>query len=189
MKTTNLKVGSILSETSFFTVKLVNRDGIVASDSLGNEVTIGNDYVNTILDSADYFETEEDKNMTELADIFKQSTRIAMTVAFTKKEEDKGVRKYNAEVAAAIKKVQDAKVSEVEALLKELIENPISRFIPGELRVMKGRHYGHMNDLGRINFVDMELPDNDPAGGERQVDPRTIQYIIVNKVKYNLKKK
>jgi hypothetical protein len=127
--------------------------------------------------------------MTELADIFKQSTRVAMTVAFNKKDEDKGTRKYNAEVQAAIKKVQDAKVSEVEGLLKELIENPISRVIPGELRVMKGRHYGHMNDLGRINFVDMELPDNDPANRERQVDPRTIQYIIVNKVKYNLKKK
>lgn len=189
MKIANLKKGSILSETSFFTVTKVDKQGVEVVDTLGNKVTIGNDYVNAILDSADYFETEEDKNMTELADIFKQSTRVAMTVAFTKKEDTKKVRDYNAEVKQAIERVQNAKVSEVEGLLKDLIENPIARTIPGELRVMKGRHYGHMNDLGRINFIDMELPDSDPANKERQVDTRTISYLIVNKVKYNLKKK
>ena len=55
---------------------------------------------------------------------------------------------------------------------------------------MKGRHYGNIDDLGRIHFIDMEVekgdnPDYD--GRSRQVDPRTIQYLIVNNVKYTLK--
>ena len=56
-------------------------------------------------------------------------------------------------IKQAIEKVQNAKVSEVEGLLRNLIENPVSKIIPGELRVMKGRHYGGMNDLGRIDFI------------------------------------
>lgn len=189
MKTSNLKKGSILSETSFFVVEKVLPDGILVKDDNGTEVEIGNDYVEQILNSADYYETEEEKTMTELADIFKQNARIAMTVAFYKKDEAKTKKVYEAEVKQAIEKVQNAKVSEVEGLLRNLIENPVSKIIPGELRVMKGRHYGGMNDLGRIDFIDMELPSTDAMKGIRQVDPRTIQYLIVNKVKYNLKKK
>lgn len=45
MKTSNLKQGSILSETSFFVVEKVLPDGILVKDDNGNEVEIGNDYV------------------------------------------------------------------------------------------------------------------------------------------------
>lgn len=183
-KVQHLKKGSILSETSFFTVREVKVNGtVVVTDEHKNEITIGSPYVEKVLVSADYFETEETKTMTELADLFINSARIAMTVAFYKKDKAKGVRVYKAEKQAKIDEIQNARVSEVPNLLNDLIENPISKVIPGEFRVMKGRHYGNMNDLGRIEFKDME----DTSSIVKQVDPRTIQYLIVNGVKYNLK--
>ena len=48
---------------------------------------------------------------------------------------------------------------------------------------MKGRHNGEMNNLGRIGFIDME----DTKGFLKQVDPRTIEYVIVDDIKYTLK--
>jgi hypothetical protein len=88
-----------------------------------------------------------------------------------------------------IARFQEARVNEIAALVQEFIDNPITDTIPGELRIMKGRHYGNMDDLGRIQFIDMEADrgTSEHDGRNRQVDPRTIQSITVNGVKYNLK--
>ncbi len=195
MKAKDLKSGSILSESSFFVVKSVDAQYVHVIDDDGRPLQIGHGYVETVLNSADVFETEVKKNMTELSELFINSARIAMTVAFIKKEQAKTQKEYKAEVAAAIAEVQSAPVSKVEALLTKLIENPISKVIPGDLRVMKGRHYGFVDNLGRIHFIDMELPKEIKQNKEgvdydtrkREVDPRTIQYLIIAGVKYSLK--
>ena len=152
-------------------------------------------YVKAVLNSADIFEKEEKKTMTELADLFINSPRIVMTVAFYKKDTAKTKKAYEAEKQAAIEKVQSASLANATALLADLIDNPISKVIPGDLRVMKGRHYGFVDDLGRIHFFDMELPKEikqNKAGEDydtrkREVDPRTIMYLIINGTKYSLK--
>lgn len=189
MKSANLKVGSILSETSFFKVKKINTNDITVIDDFDNELTIGRPYVEKILNSADLFELEEKKTITELADLFINSPRIAMTVAFYKKDVAKTKKAFEAEKQEAISKIQNAKVSDIPSLLNNLIENPLSKNIPGELRVMKGRHYGEIDELGRIKFIDMEISKGTSGTDSRvrQVDPRTIQYIIVNNIKYSLK--
>lgn len=193
MKTKDLKAGSILSESSFFVVKSVDAQYVNVVDDNGNPLRIGHGYVENVLQSADYFTSTESKTMTELAEILINNPRVAMTVTFFKKDVAKTQKAYKAEVAAAIKEVQEAPVSKVEALLTKLIENPIAKSVPGELRTMKGRHYGHTEEsikLGRINFVDMEQvkeAGKDFDSRVRQIDTRTIQSIIVNGVKYSLK--
>lgn len=188
MKLSALVKGSILSETSFFTVEEVKKNSIVVKDDHGNNIEIGKEYVETVLASADQYEFEESKTITELAELFINSPRIAITVCFRKKDTEKTKKAFNQEKQTKIDQIRNAKVSEVEGLLSDLIENPITKIIPGELRVMKGRHYGAIDDMGRIQFVDMELPLTDPSSRLRQVDPRTIRYLIVGGVKYNLKK-
>lgn len=190
MEINKLTKGSILSETSFFVVQEVKTDVVIVKDDLGNEVKINHNYVNSILNSADQFSNDQPKTMTELAEIFINSPRIAMTVSFYKKDTEKSKKAYEAEKKAKIEEIQNATVAQVPSLLNELIENPLSHTIPGELRVMKGRHYGNVDDLGRINFIDMEIERTkaDYDDRMRQVDPRTIQYIIVGGVKYTLKK-
>ncbi len=191
MKANLLAKGAILSETSFFTVKEVQNKAIIAIDDFGHEITISNGYVEQVMLSADYFETEEPKNMTDLADIFLNSPRVAQTVCFITKGSEKTKKAFDAEKQAATLKLQNAKVSEIAGLVSDLIENPITKNIPGEERVMRGRHYGVKDDLGRVSFIDMEVT-KDPTltydNRTKKVDPRTIQWIIVNKIKYILKK-
>ncbi len=186
----DINTGSILSESSFYVVKSVNKDNVTVTDDLGNEINISNQYVERVLNPADVYTSEEKKTMTELAELFINSPRIAMTVAFFKKDVPKTKTALKAEKEAMVASFQNAKVSEIEGLVQRFIDNPITTVIPGELRIMKGRHYGEMDDLGRIQFVDMELGKGTRGTDARlrQVDTRSIQYLIVNKVKYILKK-
>ncbi len=185
-----IEPGSILSETSFYVVKEVQKDKIVVIDDFDHTINLSKRYVEEITISADHFETEEKKSMTELADIFINSRRIAMTVCFVTKDTEKTKKDFEAEKLAKITEIQNASLKNAEALLNNLIENPITKVIPGKERVMKGRHYGNMDDLGRVHFIDMEIkrdPTKDYDTRSRQCDPRTIKYLIVNKVKYTLK--
>lgn len=189
-KVTGVKKGEILSETSFYIVKEVQADRVLVTDDLGNEIGLSKKYVDQITVSADAWETEEPKSMTELAEIFINSPRIAMTVAFTTKDIEKTKKDYELEKATKIHEIMTASLSTTSKLLEDLIENPITRTIPGSLRVMKGRHYGSVNDLGRVSFIDMEVKKDsgkDYDSRTRQVDPRTIQWLIINKVRYYLK--
>lgn len=194
MKVQDLKKGAVLSETAFYVFQSYDKSTGLATlnNDDGREINIGAKYVEELLESADYFEKEEELNQTELITKFAESRRLAMTVHFIKKPEEKKKGDFNKEVNEAIEKVQNAKVSDVPALLKDLITNPITKFLPGEPRTASGRHYGVPNEFGRYPFVDMAKDrGNNPAHDGRtiQVDPRTISWIIVDKVKYKLKNK
>ena len=185
-----IEPGSILSETSFYVVKEVQQTKVIVKDDFGHEITLGKPYVEQICISADHFTTEEKKSMTELAELFINSPRIAMTVSFITKASEKTKKDFEAEKKAKIDEIQNASIKNATALLNDLMENPITNVIPGKLRTMKGRHYGHVDDLGRVNFIDMEItkdPTKDYDTRSRQVDPRTIQELIINKTKYILK--
>lgn len=184
-----VKVGEIYSETSFFKVTSVGTNDVTVQDDLGNSLKISNEYVDKILNSADNYTSEENRTTTQLADIFINNPRVAMTVAFYKKDTPKTKTALKKEKDAMIARFQEARVNEIAALVQEFIDNPITDTIPGELRIMKGRHYGNMDDLGRIQFVDMEADrgTGEHDGRNRQVDTRTLTYVIVGGVKYNLK--
>lgn len=185
---TGLVVGSILSETSFYVVEgFQPGDKVVVHDDFGHQITLGKRYVEEICTSADQWTTEEPKTMTELQELFLGHPRMAMTVCYITKETEKPKKEYEAEKQAKIVEIQNASLANTGKLLNELIENPITKTIPGHIRVMKGRHYGNPDGSGRVNFVDMELkkdPSKDYDTRLRQVDPRTIQWLVINKVKY-----
>lgn len=189
IKKSALKVGSVLSETSFFVVTNVTPQGIVVKDDNGASLNISTEYVENILQSGEQFITEEKKTMTELADILLANPRVAMTVCFRKADVTKGKKVFEAEKAAKILAIQNAKVSEVEGLLSDMIENPLSRIIPGEMRIMVGRHEAKRDDLGRLTMIDMQQEKGTAVHDARVrlVDPRSVSYIIVGNVKYSLK--
>lgn len=186
-KLKSLKVGSILSENSYFKILAVNSNNITVQDINGVKSNIGNDYVEQVLDVADYFTTEEKKTKTELADLLINNPRVAMTVAFYKQDTPKTAKAYKAEKDAKINQIINASLGNTQKLLEELVDNPILKYVPGALRVIKGFHRSSdVDELGRITFIDMEL-DGEIDSRKRLIDTRTIQSIIFNNVKYNLK--
>lgn len=190
MKISSLKPGSVLSELSFYRVKEIKGNDVILLDDRDNEITLNHRYVEQILSSADYFSKEEKKTKTELAELFIKSSRVAMTVAFFKADQAKTKKAIAAETEQWTKDVKDAFLNKGISALAEFASKPVLDYIPGDLRVMKGRHYGDIDDLGRVHFVDMEIQNKPSASADarmRLVDPRTIQYIIVGGVKYTLK--
>lgn len=146
----------------------------------GENIVVDESYLDTI-NSHDRVLTEESVTQTDLINIILANPKTVMSVYFQTKEEKKLVKEYKAEKEAKIEQIKTAKVSEIGSLLSDLIDNPILPTKPGKMRLMKGYHFGKVDERGRIEFKDMEEVNKDVL---KTVDPRTTEFVIVNNVKY-----
>ena len=182
-KLKSLRTGSILSEFQVYTVVSISKDEVVVNDGKQN-IALSSEYVDKILDSADYFNKVEKKTATELSDLVINNPRVAMTVAFTKKGKELSATAYKKALAASVDKFKNAKMGEMESLVLDLINNPVTKFEPGDFRIMKGLSLGRFNAQGRLDFLDKE---DAKVSVPKTVDPRTIEYVIFGGTKYELK--
>jgi hypothetical protein len=168
------------SETQFY--KEVKRAGnrVQLVNQKGENIIVEKEYLD-VINSHDRVKTEEKISQTDIFNIIMANPKTVMSVYYQTKDEKKLVRDLKAEKDAKIKEIQSAKVSDVEKLLSDLIDNPILTFTPGKMRLMKGYHFGHQDERGRIQFKDMEEVNPELLKG---VDPRTLEYAIVNNIKY-----
>lgn len=182
MEFSKLKSGEVLSESQYYKVVKTQGDKVQLVNDEGSNIVVNKDYVENCLSSASQYSSEEKVTKTKLAEILTSNARQAMTVCFNKQVKPEDVQK---KLSALYKDfglglTQEDYDKKVKAALN----------LVGEERVMVGRHYGSPDVNGRINFVDMTLERDSSKTYDtrlRLVDPRTINYIIVNNVKYKLK--
>jgi hypothetical protein len=124
--------------------------------------------------SADHFDKEVKCGMTDLSLILEQCSDTIFKVQFKKKINEKEVEEKLAKVKPADLKKADV----VKKLSKDIIE--------GESVEITGHLVESDNNLGRSLIIDLNAP---MASNFRQVDHRTIEYIIYRNVKYTLGKK
>lgn len=172
----NLKVGEVLSETQYYKVQKIAGNQVQLTNEAGESIVVNDGYVDNQLSSATQFESTEKITKTKLAEVFLANSRVAMTVMFHKKVDPKQV----SENVAGIYK--DLGLGMTQSDFEKKVKGVLN--LKGEERVMTGRHYGTVDVNGRVSFVDMNIESGNP---NRLVDPRTINYIIVNNVKYQLK--
>lgn len=176
-----MQKGNILSESQFYIVDSVKADGsVVVVDDNNQKIQLSKEYAAKMLMSAHTFAKEEKVNKTELAEIFMANPRVAMTVCFYKQVKEADV------TAEIMKAYEGSTIKTMEAAIKKAVKKGLE----GEERVMIGRHHGTQDEFGRVNFVDMEVQKDATKAYDnrfRLVDPRTLQYVIVNNVKYSLK--
>lgn len=177
---TQLKKGEILSETSYFIVENVTNIDAELSDSHGNNISIGKEYLEKLLHSADQFIDEKKVSQTELLEVIATNPNKAMSIYFKKADKKKTIKAFKEEKEDKIKEIQNASLNNATKLLEELIDNPILKVIPGEMRLIKGYYTGSQDERGRYSFADME----DKKGLLKQVDPRTVEYVIVGNTKW-----
>lgn len=182
-KFNELVKGNILGESQYYTVEKKSGDRIQLKTDSGESIVVSKDYVESFLNSADQFSETEKVTKTQLADLFINNPRIVMTVTFLKANKTKTKKAYKEELMQRSEEIKNEFLSSGISAIEKALQNPVLDYIPGELRVMRGRHYGELDDLGRMHFTDMEATD----GRKRQVDPRTIQNLVVNNKKYVLK--
>jgi len=181
----NLKHGTVLSEAQFYVVAKISGNEVQLTTDSGENVIIGKDYVEGLLVSADQYSSEKVVNKTEAAQIFLAASNIAVTVNFNTKVDAKVAKDAikalypNTGGKFASKADFDKKVNEA---IKDVVE--------GKERTMVGRHFGELNDLGRVNFIDMEVAKDKTKtydNRQRQVDPRTINWMVIKGIKYLVK--
>jgi len=176
-----VRTGQIFSEVQFYTVVKTAGDKVQLINANKENIVVGQDYIDKCLQSADTYGKEEKLSQTDIINIIIAHPRTACSIYFKKQDKEKTKKAYNEEKAKKIEQIKNAKVSEVEALLSNLIDNPILNIIPGEMRLIKGYHSGTQDERGRINFIDME---DTTISVPKAVDPRTVEYVIINNTKY-----
>ena len=176
----------IYSENQFYTeVKRVG-DKVQLVNQLGTNIVVPVEYLDKI-QSADNFKSEEKLSQTDLINIVLANPRTAMTIYFRKKDKKKSKIALKKEKQAKIDEIQLAPASKVASLLQDLMDNPILENIPGEMREIKGYYTGTQDDRGRFQFMDMQTDARGNRNVVKGVDSWTIQFVIVNNIKYTLK--
>lgn len=186
----DLKAGEKLSEVQYYSVQSVNtraKTAMLVTDA-GDEIEIDQKYIETNMASSGQFASEKEVTRTEAAALFLASPGIVMTVNYNTQVREK-------DALTAMEAIYPNKGGKMlsEADYKKKAKEIIASVIIGKERTMIGRHYGSVNEFGRVSFIDMEIikdatkPDYDSR--TRQVDPRTINWMIIKGVKYTVKTK
>ena len=173
-----LTPGDVLSENSFSIVKEVLPTKLIVTSN-GRDIEIGRKYAENVLYSAKIFSNQVKISQTDLIETLMSMPRTACTVYFRKADTPKTQKAIKEEKAAKLAAIQAATIDTLPALVTDLMENPILDYIPGEMRVMLGYHEGKKDDRGRILFIDME-----DSRKVKTVDPRTLEFIIVDNKKF-----
>lgn len=177
----SLKPDEVLSETQFYKVVKVQDNKVQLRNENNEDIVVDENYVNNCLISASQWNNTVKFTKTELINLFLSSVNKAITVNFNKqvKEKDAKLALYN---------LYSTKSTEKD--FKSKVDNILSSVITGEERTMVGRHYGKVDEFGRIQFIDMNITPTIGVGydsRQRLVDTRTINYLIVEGIKYELK--
>jgi hypothetical protein len=185
VKFDQLKQGEKLSESQFYTVAKVGKEKVMVENDKGEPIVLDKKYVESCLVSSCQYSEEKTITRTEAAALFIASTNTAMTVNFNTQVKEKEAKEAMYEMYPNKGKM----ISEAD--FKKKIDATIKSIITGDERTMVGRHYGSVNDFGRVNFIDMEIKadsSKDFDSRMRQVDPRSINWMIIKGIKYKVKK-
>ncbi len=179
-KFNKLKAGEVLSESQHYTVKRINRDTVVLQPDQGEEIQVNAAYAENMLTSGEQFSKEEKIGKTEIAALLLANPYVALTVNYNKQVKAEDIEK---EILVAYENASPRE-------FKDAVTKAVKHTLNGELRTMSGFHYGKMDELGRLQFIDMKVerdPRKEYDTRQRLVDTRQIHYLILRDTKYTVK--
>ena len=165
----SLSVGNWFSGTRYFQAVSSKGDEVVCK-SEGQQITISKDILEYEMNNANVFATEEKLPLTKVATRLTEANNTAFTVCFNCKVDEKVVREKLSKCNAKDMKDEAA----VKALAKDLLLGREST-ITGRLSKAEGK-------MGRSLIIDLN------SQGFAQVDHRTLKYLVIDNVKYIVKK-
>lgn len=165
-----VKIGDKWSRHSYGKVVSVIGLQIDVENEAGLKWSIGRSIFEKEFNIAGQHETTEYLSRTEMVEKIRASSRLAMIVHFRKKPEHRVLVDFVANL-----------VNSGKQLTSRTLSKRLKTATAGEERTMVGRHYGTGDEFGRLHFVDME------KGGLKLVDPRTVDWAIIDNVEYKLK--
>lgn len=183
----NLTTKTKLSETQFYSVDQIKGDKVQLKNDFGEEIVVDKHYVEKLLVASDQINESKTMSRTDLINLFMVATNVICTVNFNKKVDEKEVKK---QLHALYPNKGGKILSQID--FEKAVNKSLADALTGEERTMVGRHYGRVDEFGRIKFIDMEAQGGydevkDTDSRQRLVDPRTINWIILRGVQYIVK--
>ena len=167
-----LAIGNMFSGTSYYeTVSEINAKEVFCYEKSFNDrgVTIDKEIMRDEMNNATLYDSEESLPITKLATKLVEANNMCFQVCFTCKASDKKVLEELSGLKAAPKSDKEA---------RELAK----RCLVGNEQTLVCRLSKAEGKLGRSLVVELS------SVGYRQVDHRSIKWIVIDNVKYSLKK-
>ena len=176
----NLKVGDYLSETQYYKVVKINPKTVTIVNERGVQHNFDKDLIAEGMHSASEYDTEKSLNRTEINEILQQAGNSIFTVNFHKQVKEQEIKE---KLLNAIRDEQ-GNLLDAQDIENKLTE--ISRELTkGEERTMIGYLLELNTLMGRSLVIDMEIsPEQNRI---RQIDHRTINWLILKNTKYIVK--
>lgn len=204
-----LKKGDIFSESSHYIYEGIPSPGYCQfrHKESNTTVNLSSSYVVSLLSSADQYEqqvevTKEDKQNGDkgIRSIWQGiHNKDVFTVCFRKQDTPLSLKKFNGlkeqqvfDAVHEIEKAQKGKTGVAKKaleILKQIQDNPILPYEPGEQRILRGYKIDFESRDGKYRCVDMDLLDEsgDDLNAVRPVNINTIEWLIYHGVKYIVK--
>lgn len=164
----NLTVGDFLSEIQYYRVKRKDRNGALLTNERGLDIKVSPTIIEEGMFSAQQAQEEIAITRTEMIAILKDAGETVFTVNFHKQPKAKDLMAIFNDPSKQVK-----------------TQVAMTNLIKGEERTMIGYLRGlDANGTGRFSVKDLEDTKNDYP---KQVDPRTLNWIILRNIKYVLK--
>jgi hypothetical protein len=171
-RSNQLKEGEWLSGTIYYRVERKDGNNHNVTDSLGRMLTVGDKVLEDEMISAEQFDTEIKVTRTEMVERLIDAGDCVFTIRFRKQLTGKEVSDKLTE-----EKYETQPVAKKARICQQALKL-------GEVRVLTGylRNVEHV--MGRSNVIDLNVQGSHK---ERQVDHRTLEELILKRVKYTLK--
>jgi hypothetical protein len=167
-----IKKGDKWSRFSYGEITDINGEDVQLKNEHGQQWWISKALLENEFSFASSIEETKRINQTELSSLVIGNPGVVMTVNFNKKVDEK-------DVAEIILEARPATLVGAKKLAKDILK--------GEERTIVGRHVNSIDEMGRLQFIDMELERDTSKEYDtrlRKVDPRTINWVIFKNVKY-----
>jgi len=168
-----MQKGQFLSETCYYKVESFNKNEANIVDHKIYKITVTLNILDGMI-SATHFNQEVPMSMTALAEVLEQCKDDVFTCCFHKKATVETVKDI----------INNTNYSDLKHTNK--VNSLVNDLLSGNLCTMTCHLVDVENNLGRSTVIDL----NAPYGKQfRQIDHRSIEWIILKNVKYYLKNK
>jgi hypothetical protein len=177
LDTSQLKIGEYLSDIQYYKIIEINSEKITVVNERGFEFDIDRDIVEEGIYSASQYQIERMVSRTEICEMLEQAGNNVFTVNFNKQIREQELQE---KILKAIKDSAGKLLGDrdLEKALKKLSKESLE----GEERTLIGYLLKVEPKMGRSVVIDLEIPVN--KNRIRQVDHRTLNWLILKNVKY-----
>lgn len=170
-----LQVGEYLSETQYYKIIALDKDSIEVENERGLTFNIDSEIVEEGMWSASQYKTEKQITRTEICEHLAKAGNNIFTINF-----DKQVK-----VKDSSEKIQQLLANADNYKTKKSINEFTKDLLTGENRTLVGYLINCEPMTGRSTVIDLEISSD--RHRLRQVDHRSIQWMILKNVKYIVK--